>query len=146
MSAWHATGRTAVWRHWTNSRPANKSRIYRCINEHMLLRSILLLLKALFTCGWTDGIAVQIAAAALVLLPYLAWSKTTLLTNLALCTLYACWHMTLPDTGSQAQLSERGLSPSAVHAHGCALKTCHWWHRLYRLQCCSYCGRRVGCP
>ena len=84
--------------------------------------SILLLLKALFTCGWTDGIAVQIAAAALVLLPYLAWSKTTLLTNLALCTLYACWHMTLPDTGSQAQLSERGLSPSAVHAHGCALK------------------------
>ncbi len=50
MSAWHATGRTAVWRHWTNSRPANNSRIYRCINEHMLLMSILLLLNALFAC------------------------------------------------------------------------------------------------
>ena len=67
MSAWHATGRTAVWRRWTNSRPANKSRIYRCINEHLLLMFILLLLKALFACVSTDGIVIQVAAAALVL-------------------------------------------------------------------------------
>ena len=30
--------------------------------------------------------------------------------------------MTLPGTESQAQLSERGLSPSAVHADGYALR------------------------
>ena len=47
---------------------------------------------------------------------------TTLLANLALCTLYACQHMTLPGTESQAQLSEQGLSPSAFHVDGYALK------------------------
>ena len=46
----------------------------------------------------------------------------TLLASLALCMLYACRHMTVPGTESQAQLSEQGLSPSAGHAHGCALK------------------------
>ncbi len=46
----------------------------------------------------------------------------TLLAGLALCMLYACQHMTLPGTESQAQLSEQGLPPSAVHVHGCALK------------------------
>ena len=42
MSAWRATGTPFVWRHWTNSRPASKYRIYRYIKEHMLLVSRLL--------------------------------------------------------------------------------------------------------
>ena len=67
MSALRATGTPAVWRHWTHSRPANKSRIHRCIKEHMLPVSILLLLKALFSCAETEQILVQIATAALLL-------------------------------------------------------------------------------
>ena len=41
MSAWRATGIPAVWQQWANNRPASKYRIYRYIQEHMLLVSML---------------------------------------------------------------------------------------------------------
>ena len=47
----------------------------------------------------------------------------TLLANLALCTLYACWHMTTPGNESQAQVSGQGLPPSALHADEYARET-----------------------
>ena len=42
MSAWHATGTPAAWRHRTNSRPASTYSIDRYIDEHMLLVSVML--------------------------------------------------------------------------------------------------------
>ena len=67
MSAWHATGTPAVWRHWTDSRPACVSGIHRYIKEHMHLVLILLLLKALFTCALIECIVVEVVVAALLL-------------------------------------------------------------------------------